>query len=72
MEGRDLNMGESERVSVTQAAKELGMSPMAVRVRMERGLLDIGEVYPSVSGKKDRSSYYIYRSRLNKVLGKEG
>lgn len=61
-------MNDSERVSVNQAAKELGMSPMAVRVRMEKGLLDIGECFPSMQGNK--TSYYIYRNRLNKVLGK--
>jgi hypothetical protein len=54
---------------VAQAAQELGMSPMAVRVRMERGLLDIGECFPTVTG--NRTSYYIYRDKLNKVLGKE-
>lgn len=57
-----------ERVSVTQAAKELGMSPMAVRIRMERGLLDIGECFPSITGKQTR--YYIYRDKLDKVLGR--
>lgn len=55
-----------KRVSVKEAAKLLGMSEMAVRIRMERGLLDIGEVFPSING--TRLSYYIYEDRLEKVL----
>lgn len=58
----------TERVPLKQAAEELGMSEMAVRIRMDRGLLPIGEVFPSITGK--RSSYYIYRDKLDKVLGR--
>lgn len=63
-------MSKTERVPVRQAAKELGVSPQAVRVQMERGLLDIGIVMPSVEGTKRQ--YWIYRSKLDKILGKEG
>lgn len=61
-------MSEVERVTVIQAAKELGVAPQAVRIQMQRGLLDIGEVMPGVQG--SRMQYWIYRSKLNKVLGK--
>lgn len=57
-----------ERVSLKQASKELGMSEQCVRIQMQRKLLDIGEVFPSVKG--NRYSYYIYRDKLDKVLGK--
>lgn len=60
-------MEGTKYVSVQQAAKELHMNPMAVRVRMERGLLPIGEVFPSIQGKQSR--FYIYRDRLDKFLG---
>ncbi len=60
----------SERVSVAQAAKELGMAQQGVREYMKRGLLNIGEVFPSVSGTKTLR-YFIYRDKLNKYLGKE-
>ncbi|MFG6379181.1 MAG: hypothetical protein K1W19_12840 [Lachnospiraceae bacterium] len=60
----------SERVSVVQAARELGISPQGVRENMKKGLLDIGYVFPSVSGTKTLR-YFIYRDKLNKHLGKE-
>ena len=43
-------MSESNRVSVQQAAKELGMNPQGVREYMKRGLIDIGLVVPSLTG----------------------
>ena len=64
----------SERVSVAQAAKEMGCCAQAVREQMKRGLIDIGYVAPCVRGKnRSRRSYryFIYRSKLNKLLGKE-
>lgn len=56
-------------VSVTQAARELGLAPQGVREYMKRGLIDIGDVLPAIRGKGYR--YKIYRSKLNKHLGKE-
>ncbi len=58
----------SERVTVKQAAKELGLAPQGVRVQMARGELDIGRVVKSVSGNGKR--YLIYRDKLNRELGK--
>ncbi len=63
-------MEKSKRVSVIQAARELGVAPQGVRVQMQRGKLDIGVVVPSVQG--DRLQYWIYRDKLDKVLGKGG
>ena len=65
----DAEKTQSERVSVRQAAKELGVAPQAVRVQMQRGKLDIGVVMPSIQGEK--TQYWIYRNKLNKVLGRE-
>ncbi len=59
---------KSNRVSVLQAAKELGIAPQGVREYMKRGLLDIGEVRPSIEG--DQCRYFIYRDRLDRHLGK--
>jgi len=59
-------------VSVEQAAKELGMQPQGVREHMKRGYLDIGNVLPVLNKKKNGSrkySYYIYREKLDRVLG---
>lgn len=63
---------ESERISVEEAARLLGMAPQGVRVQMRRGLLDIGKVFPSVRQKGDKTTYqyFIYREKLNKVIGK--
>lgn len=61
----------TERVTLAQAAKELGLAPQGLREYMKRGLIDIGVVLPSAStGKTDR--YLIYRDKLDKVLGKGG
>lgn len=60
---------ERQRVSVTQASKELGMNPQGVREYMKRGLIDIGFVVPNITGTGLR--YIIMRSKLNKVLGVE-
>jgi len=61
-------MSESNRVSVQQAAKELGMNPQGVREYMKRGLIDIGLVVPSLTG--DGNRYIIMREKLDKVLGR--
>ena len=60
----------SERVSLKQAAAELGMSPQGVREYMKRGLIDIGVVLPNIKGKGKRQ-YFIYRDKLDRVLGKK-
>ena len=60
---------ENERVSVIQAAKELGLAPQGVRIQMQRGLLPIGYVVNSVQGNEKR--YLIYRNLLDKFLGRE-
>ncbi len=58
----------SERVSVPQAAKELGLAPQGVREYMKRGLLDIGDVLPSVRG--SRQTYLIFRDKLDAYIGR--
>lgn len=61
-------MQESLRVSVADAAKELGMAPETVRWLMLKGTLPIGSVVKSRSGKQHRC--LIYRPKLNAFLGK--
>ena len=60
----------SERVTVKQAAAELGMSPQGVREHMKRNLfkIPIGEVTKTST----QYTYHIYRRMLDKHLGKEG
>lgn len=57
-----------ETVTVLQAAKELGLAPQGVREYMKRGLIDIGDVLPALTGKGNR--YKIYRAKLDRHLGK--
>ncbi len=59
----------SERVTVEQAAHEMGLAPQGVREYMKRGLIDIGVVLPAVQGGTKR--YVIFRSKLDKFLGKD-
>ena len=61
----------SERVSVEQAAKEIGIAPQGLREYMKRGLIDIGAVLPNISGKGKSKRYLISRSKLDKYLGRE-
>lgn len=62
----------TERVRLGDAAKELGCSPQAVREHMKRKLWDLGSaVSPSRSG-KSQWEYHIYRTKLDRHLGKGG
>ncbi len=63
---------ESNRVTVAQAAAELGIPAQALRERMKRKvgeIANIGEVLPQLNGSK-RLYYVIYRNRLDQYLGK--
>ena len=59
-----------ERVTVAQAAKEMGMNAQAVRERMRRKEIDIGDVYKSIqkTGRKQSYRYYIYRNKLDAYI----
>lgn len=60
----------SEKVRLSDAAAELGISQQSVREHMKRGIWDLGEVVsPSKTGKKNWE-FHIYRSKLDKQLGK--
>lgn len=61
-----------ERVKIEDAAYELGCSKQALREHMKRGIWDLGIVVsPNKSGKKVWE-YHIYRSKLDRHLGKTG
>ena len=62
----------SNRVTVAQAAEELGIPAQALRERMKRKvgeIATIGEVLPPLHG-KNHLCYVIYRDRLDRYLGK--
>ena len=55
-----------ERITVNEAAELLGISKQAVRVLMERNVLEIGMV---VDGKRKR--YLIFKEKLAQAVGKK-
>lgn len=58
-----------ERVSVANAAKEIGCSPQKVREKMKRGKWKLGRVEPPEKGVRSTYEYFIFRNLLNKHLG---
>ena len=60
----------SERVTVEEAAKILGMSRQGVREHMKRNLFSVPIGYVTKQGEKN-FQYHIYRDMLNRHLGRE-
>lgn len=59
---------EKVRVSVTDAAREIGCAPQFLRLRMQAGDWDLGSY---VAGKAGRhANYYVFRDKLDRFLGK--
>lgn len=66
-----------QRISVEAAAKELGCRPQLVRIKMQKHALskpdgwDLGEaIAPDKTTGEQHWTYYIYRAKLDKHLGK--
>jgi len=59
----------SNRVSVLEASKELGLDVATVRYLIETGQLPIGRYFRRKGAK--RGTYVIMRHLLDKELGKE-
>lgn len=66
---------KSKRVSVKDAAAEIGCAPEYLRRQMKSGRWNIGEVVkPDVKSdkkQKKQCEYFIFRAKLDKFLGKE-
>ena len=56
----------SRKITPEQAGKALGMSAQAVRIQMQRGLIDIGQ---AVESDKGNYSYYISAKKLYELTG---
>lgn len=56
------------RISVKEAADQLGMAEQAVRILVQRKILPIGE---AVRYKGNNYTYYIQQELLDKYLGKK-
>lgn len=61
----------SQRVSVANAAKEIGCNTEYLRRQMKNKQWDLGRVVPpkKVGGQHE---YFIFRTKLDKFLGIEG
>ena len=57
-------MAACERVTVCEAAKELGCSPAALREHMKRGLWDLGVALPPQKTGKAVWEFHVYRTKL--------
>ncbi len=58
----------SQRVSVPDAAKEIGCDQNYLRQQMRRGEWDLGSYVRPGRGKK-KASYFVFRNKLDKFLG---
>ena len=58
----------SERISVKEASEILGCSELTIRAGIQEGTLPIGRI-TNLHGK--RKNYLIYRTLVNKIIGKE-
>lgn len=61
MEGHD-------RVTVKQAAKEIGVNEQCLRIHMQKKLWNLGIAIPPGQGGNKRWMFVIYRSKLDKFL----
>lgn len=59
----------SERVSVADAAKEIGCAPEFLRLQIRNGNWDLGSFIKPQKGKKNYQ-YYVFRAKLDRFLGK--
>lgn len=57
------------KVSVSEAAATMGVSPQFVRVGLQRGVLPFGT---AVQVSRNKYTYFISRSKFNEYLGIKG
>lgn len=60
---------EDQRVSVADAAREIGCHTEYLRRQMRAGKWKLGEVVKPAKA-SGRYNYFIFRTRLNEFLGK--
>lgn len=59
-----------QRVSVREAAKEIGCCPGYLRQQLRSGVWELGTVVKP-SRKNGNYEYFIFREKLDRFLGKE-
>lgn len=61
---------QTNRVTVKEAAREIGCTPEYLRRMLKSGRWNLGEVIKPGRGGKEHE-YFIFRSKLDKFLGLE-
>lgn len=61
----------SQRVSVQEAAREIGCDKEYLRRKMKKGEWDLGSYGKPERGQK-KGTYFIFRNKLDKFLGISG
>lgn len=61
----------AKRLSPEEAGKQIGCSAHCVRIKMQRGIWDLGEAYPPKKGVRSTWEYFIWQHKLDKLLGIE-
>lgn len=61
---------DSQRISVADASKMLGIAPQCLRILLQKELIPVGTAIPNTKGSGYR--YYIYSNKLNDFLGNNG
>lgn len=59
---------ECQRVSIEDAAREIGCNPQYLRVMMSKKKWNLGQVVPPQT-KGGRHMYFIFRNKLDEFLG---
>lgn len=61
----------AKRLSPEEAGKQIGCSAHCVRIKMQRGIWDLGEAYPPKKGVRSTWEYFIWQHKIDKLLGIE-
>lgn len=56
--------GQLMRISVEEASEMMGISPQAIRIQMQRKIIDIGYV----AGTKQHRTYIIFREKVERLI----
>ena len=68
--GQVLSPKMTERVPMNKAAKILGIGAPQVRNFMKRGVMPIGQVLSPNQTGKSTYTFYVYRNKLEKYIGR--
>lgn len=59
----------AKRLSPEEAGKQIGCSAHCVRIKMQRGIWDLGKVIPPNKNGRTTWEYFIWQHKINEFLG---